>query len=279
VSYIGFYINLDRSRERRSHMEVQLARFQVQDIYRRFAAADGNVLDLPNSRLTIGEIGCFISHYMVLRQNIGCRNHIHVIEDDTVMSDVMRFAINQLTSSDSLETYDMIFTSTGLFAKNIIECKRLFEATKIIRDSTGQVVSCNLGSIEFSSSMNSYIVNFHSLPKILGFYEDHLHKGANTPVDLFIRTMVQQGKLRATCLFPFITTDLPAIESTIADRSGSSTSRLSWDIVRRSFFINRDLKELMSETQKMVPYDEEDIFAGILSRNLHFMMSSAYDQF
>jgi GR25 family glycosyltransferase involved in LPS biosynthesis len=279
VSYIGFYINLDRSIERRSHMEVQLARFQVQDIYRRFAAADGNVLGLPNSRLTIGEIGCFISHYMVLRQNIGCRNHIHVIEDDTVISDVMRFAINQFTSSDSLETYDMIFTNTGLLAKDIVDCKRRFEETKIIRDSSGQVVSCNLGSIEFRSCMSSYIVNFHSLPKILGLYEGHLHKRAELPVDLFIRTMVQQRKLRAMCLFPFITTVSPGIESTIDGRSGNIESRLSFDIVRRSFFINRDLKELMSETERLIPYDQEDIFAGVLSRNLHFIMGAEHDQF
>ena len=48
MSVIGFYINLDRSPDRRAHMETELARHNLQDRYNRFAGTDGNVLGLPN---------------------------------------------------------------------------------------------------------------------------------------------------------------------------------------------------------------------------------------
>src|SRR5258708_15667754 len=85
-AYRGFYINLDRSPERRGEVEAQLKRFGLEHRYRRFPAADGNVLNVPNPRLTNAEIGCFTSHYLVLKENLDSRTHLHIVEDDVVFS-------------------------------------------------------------------------------------------------------------------------------------------------------------------------------------------------
>ena len=108
---------------------------------------------------------------------------------------------------------------------------------------------------------------------------NELHKGARRPVDLFIRSKAQQGELRAVSLFPFVTTDLPRGPSVIDGRAGSATSRLVTDILRRSFYIDRDLDALLRETVRFIPYDETDIVASILSRNIHFLMTAEHVRF
>jgi GR25 family glycosyltransferase involved in LPS biosynthesis len=70
MSYSGFYINLDRSRERRADVEAQLAQHKLAHAYTRFKAADGNALDLPNPHLKNGEMGCFTSHYLLLKKQL-----------------------------------------------------------------------------------------------------------------------------------------------------------------------------------------------------------------
>lgn len=181
-----------------------------------------------------------------------------------------------MTALETLDGFDMIFTQTGLLEQDIIGCKKLFDKCKITRDHSGKIRSYDLSRIPFRSCMASYLVNCHSIPKILSLYEEELHKGAELPVDLFIRRKVQEGKLRAVCLFPFVTTDLPGNPSVIGGRAGSATSRLASDIVRRSFYIDRDPNMLLHETAHAVPYDDTDIFATILSRNIHFLMTASH---
>ena len=48
TDYAGFFINLDRSVQRRAETEAELARRDLSLRYRRFAAAEGNMLRAPN---------------------------------------------------------------------------------------------------------------------------------------------------------------------------------------------------------------------------------------
>ena len=68
MNYLGFYINLDRSPQRRIGIVTQLEELQLLSQYSRFPAADGNVLNLKELSLRTGEIGCFTSHYLLLEK-------------------------------------------------------------------------------------------------------------------------------------------------------------------------------------------------------------------
>src|ERR1700761_1829036 len=83
LPYIGRYINLDRSPERRRELEAMLAGFGVADRYQRFTAVDGQEREARFSAVSPGELGCFLSHYECLRDAPRGRP-IHIIEDDVV---------------------------------------------------------------------------------------------------------------------------------------------------------------------------------------------------
>src|ERR1700748_3472098 len=110
MDYQGFFINLDRSPQRRAEIEAHLAQFGLEKAYRRFPAAEGNSLHLPNPgpKLLAGEIGCFISHYLLLKENLGQTKPLHVVEDDVQFSRYTAPVIQSLMTGGSLAHYDII---------------------------------------------------------------------------------------------------------------------------------------------------------------------------
>src|SRR5271157_102699 len=86
MAYVGYYINLDRSPDRRAVMDAQLAQLGLTDHYRRFAAVDGNPQGLASPTLTVSELGCFASHQQLLQRHADGAEHLHLIEDDIVLA-------------------------------------------------------------------------------------------------------------------------------------------------------------------------------------------------
>src|SRR5215467_4599783 len=103
MSYVGYYLNLDRSPERRAEIEAQLVRHGLSVRYQRFPATEGNGLAFPNPHLTDGQIGCFTSHYRVLDANVHSRSYIHIVEDDVVFSKYTNPVITDILSKKYME--------------------------------------------------------------------------------------------------------------------------------------------------------------------------------
>jgi len=97
-----YYINMERSKDRKRSMEVQLRKRDLD--YQRISAIDGNRLteeDISNNSTpfaryfcTSGIIGCFMSHQKAWRQFVhGCKvneckassSHIIIMEDDVTL--------------------------------------------------------------------------------------------------------------------------------------------------------------------------------------------------
>jgi GR25 family glycosyltransferase involved in LPS biosynthesis len=136
LSYRGFYINLDRSVERRAEIKAQLLQYGLQALYNRFPAADGNVIGFPNPHLTTGEIGCFTSHYLLLNQNIDCGLHLHVLEDDAVLSSLTGPMIRHVVSSEAMSKYDIIFTETVVRLRDYKRYRQLYQESTADRECT-----------------------------------------------------------------------------------------------------------------------------------------------
>src|SRR5215510_12227022 len=81
-SYLGLYINLDRSPERRTALEKQLSDLNLHSHYRRFPAVDGREIDTSKSPLGPGEVGLFLSHCRAVEHARAKGVSVHVLEDD-----------------------------------------------------------------------------------------------------------------------------------------------------------------------------------------------------
>lgn len=282
VSYTGIYINLDRSTGRRTAMESQLARYGLADRYRRFSAADGNTLGLPGS-LSNSELGCLISHYLICRDNLGTSNHLHVVEDDVMFSRSMDKTIGFIVGSGLIDKYDILFLDTvidplagGLPFRDY---KTLYDHC-IIRDASGNVTKVNFKAIEYIATSTSYLLNCHSIKKVLSVYDGVLAGGARDAVDIMLRKKGQSGALRVGCLFPFLTSiRLDDVTSTITGRSSDDLSAIAVNLARHSFFVDCDMQALLAYAEKALPPLPTEPHHRLLSRLLGFMMSPAFHKF
>jgi hypothetical protein len=281
VSYTGIYINLDRSIERRAAMEAELARHGLGDRYRRFPAADGNILGLPTS-LTDSEMGCFTSHYLVVRDNRDCATHLHVVEDDAMFSRLTDRMIRHVVSSNLMGRYDILFLDSVIDPLQeglpFREYKELYDNC-IIRDEHGNVAKVNFTPIEYVGTASSYLVNSNSIGKLLSVYDEALAGGPKDAVDTMIRKKGQAGAIRVGCLFPFLTSiRLDGITSTITGRKSDDLSALAMNLSRHSFFVDCDIRALLDYAEKVLP-PTTDPHYRLLGRVLGFSLTSDFHKF
>ncbi len=270
--YRGFYINLERSAERRSDMEAQFVRYELQGLYERFPAADGNVLGVQNSDLTESEIGCFTSHYLLLKGHIQSVVPLHVLEDDVLFSRYTKPRIAQIIQSGAISEFDIIFTDTIVPLEPFVlgKWKQQF-AKSLQRDSTGKVTHVDWTFAKHWSGAASYLVNPRSIAKLVEIYDEALRDGAKAPIDRLIRQKSDDGTLKTTCVFPFITSvRLDQIEkSTILKSFRMNRLReMALGLARQSFFVDCDLEELRRRAERMLPIPEGDVHYEVLMRAL-----------
>lgn len=255
ASYAGYYINLDRSLERRTHIESELARHGRGQVYERFSAADGNAYKLPNQRLAPGEMGCFLSHLFLLQQKLTAGVHLHIVEDDVILSPFTVPAIAAAIRSGLIDRFDVVFTDSFVQPTPLDypEHKRLFDSN-IERDARGVVARVHPTIVNYQAGTASYIVNRASIAKLADVLVRSLASGAAIPLDLAIRKAAKERTLRVGCLFPFVSSVRieETVNNTIGGRSGDDLSRLLPQIGRHSFFVDCNHRALCELTQGLL---------------------------
>jgi GR25 family glycosyltransferase involved in LPS biosynthesis len=287
MSYTGFYINLDRSRERRAQVEAQLAQYSLEHAYTRFKAADGNALDLPNPHLKSGEMGCFTSHYLLLKKNLDAPQHLHVIEDDVVFSSHADKVIRATIDTGGLDSYDIIFTDT--YVPINVDAFRMYKELydrSVARDGSGAIVNAAFTVIDLAgwlfATTSSYLVNSKSIRKLYNIYTNELTNGPRVPIDLLIRNKAAQGVIKVGCIFPFITSVRldDDIGTTIADRAAigrhDKLTVLAGDIARHSFFIEGSLSRCRDYADKFLAPRSGDAHQALLTSLLGFAIGGDY---
>jgi len=239
--YAAFYINLDRSSDRRNQIENEIVRHGHGHIYKRFSAADGNLFKLPNQGLTPGEMGCLLSHLFLLQQRLDSDAHVHVVEDDAVFSRFTVPTIAAAVQTGMIDHFDVLFTDSFVqpASREYREYKQLFDRS-VERDASGTVVRVHPTIVNYHSATASYIVNRRSIPKLIDLLVRSLAGGATIPIDLAIRNAAAKGEIRIGCLFPFVTTFRidGIVENTIDRRPNDLLSRLLLQLGRHSFFVD-----------------------------------------
>jgi len=254
--YLGIFINLDRDTRRRLNMERQLAAYNVADKYIRFAAIDGASLEPPPGSITRKELACIQSHYAALEQAKAHGTYVHVLEDDAVLSQFLPYAIEKIQTERSLDQYDIIFTDT-LFPLRVEELnylRRLFQ--RLCPGSAPAKLTIIEISGVYAAGCTSYVIGPHALDRVLAVYRQALETAA-MPLDFAIRQQARAGRLKLGCVFPFVTTitlddDSSSIERAIDGMDRDRLMRRAANLIRYSFFINRDLEKIANPILKAI---------------------------
>jgi GR25 family glycosyltransferase involved in LPS biosynthesis len=277
MSYVGFYINLDQSTDRKEEIEAQLAQHRLQHIYQRFRASEGNTLNLPSTRLKAGEIGCFISHYLLIKANLQQGEHLHVIEDDILFSRYTENTIRSIITSKTFDDYDIIFTDISVPLDNhYYKFYKGFYDQSVIRDSSGMIKNIKFSLVNLQDKIfaaaASYVVNNKSITKIHQIYDRETANGPRMPVDLLIRKNVHEGVLRAACIFPFVTSiRLEHVFDTTIRNRYDAIPRLAAAIGRHSFFVDCDwilCRDYIRKFLSLPADDHHQLLTDVLSFSL-----------
>jgi GR25 family glycosyltransferase involved in LPS biosynthesis len=249
TSYLGLYINLDRSTDRRKRLETQLHTFGLESHYQRFSGIDGRTTDLRGSSLKPGEVGAFLSHCQALEQLRGLGKCVHIIEDDVLLSEHVKPVIDDAIAGNLFYRYDLLFTDLNVncnigLIKNLSQVFERFVMPPVRPIRFKELVLMELNQV-FFAAFQSLVVGEKSIDRVTALYRQELANGPKTPVDIFIKNAVLKGQLRAVCVFPFVTSLRleDHMNSTIAaegERS-SEPSIMVMAILRYLFFLGRDL--------------------------------------
>ena len=241
--YKGFYINLDRSPDRRIAIEARLSHLNAASRYERFPAMDGSSTGLTASVLTNSELGCLLSHYMLLESRTNRADHLHVIEDDVVFANCAVPSVDQVVRSGLLDQYDILFTETAV-EMDIHWCREARRLYKnlVQRGETGIASNVEFRLIPYLGGTTSYLVNHRSIELVCRLLGEELDRGARYPIDILIRNAANEGKLRAKSLFPFVTSIQPEeFQSTARPDAEARNSRLAMELLRHSFYVDCDM--------------------------------------
>jgi hypothetical protein len=116
-----------------------------------------------------------------------------------------------LFDSDLLNNFDIIFTDISLpFHLFEIRAYKTLLDNSVEKDKSGRIISVKKYTVidlktRFFASTSSFLVHKNSIAKLYNLLHEEIELGPRKPIDLFIRDKVHEGKIRAGCIFPFIT--------------------------------------------------------------------------
>ncbi|MDE2029673.1 MAG: glycosyltransferase family 25 protein [Alphaproteobacteria bacterium] len=282
--YNGFFVNLGRSAERRAQTEAELARHGLTHRYARFAAAEGNALNVPNPHnLSDGVIGCFTSHYLLLKQNLGSDKHLHVVEDEVLFADCAARVIDWAIETGYADDYDIVYTDISVPLRN--EIHKLYKSAydkAVKRNADGKIESVAFDVLNVCNrtyaSTSSFLVNKNAIRKIHDMFEAELARGPTNPVDIIIREKNHRGHLKVGCIFPFVTsTRLGNFFASTIDARPDREPELAVDLARTMFFIDSDWDKCQAYLDRYAPPPPaDDKLAHMLGQLLTYSLSDKY---
>ncbi len=242
----GYYINLDRSPERRVHMEAEAQRLGI-DWLQRFPAVDGRELTPgPDCLLSKGGLACFLSHLQII-ETTPADSHTFVFEDDVQFSLDLPLALN-LAEQGLFDDYDLV----------LLDCQPNL-AVEVLSTLCVCMKERCIGSDSFEDfaaprrihsvalydaagmhawGISSYMVTpkgHESLPPLM---RECLDRGPPGQWDLLVRDACRDGRIRAAIVTPFLATPLldSYADTTIDNRTQDDVKIRTASAIRRMFF-------------------------------------------
>ncbi len=242
--YKGYYINLKKDRKRDKGMKRRLKKLRLNN-YSRFEAVLGSeVYHKYNTSISSGELGCSLSHLSLLGSNLSSATHIHILEDDALLHKLLPTVLQNINTQVD---WDIIYSDVYFSLLDSITFYKIYEECTSFK-SGGEVSFVNLRGILYSGA-TSYFVNKKSIRKLYNLL--NTQKSLHVKSDTYINSLVQEGKLNAYVMIPFL--------STLSDESVKSTidesyndNMFAMDRVRKSFYIDAKHDELLHQMREKV---------------------------
>jgi hypothetical protein len=231
----GVFINLDRATARRSAMESQLSDIGLPYAVERFAAIEGSGQPGCPGNLRPGQYGCWLSHLAALERSLPSRRHLHVMEDDALLSRNLALLPEALATlaSDPGASWDVLYLDATLV--EIADMYQMFEWVQRARRNGN--VHLHPIPAEFTVyGALSYVVNSSRKKNVLEFLRPYLHAGA--PIDDVFAAGIRQGRLKAYLTAPFLTSGSEASMASDVGYEDGGDGLLAWFLFRRLCFFD-----------------------------------------
>lgn len=244
----GCFVNLDRSPERRKAMQAELARAGLGGIYSRVPGIDGMSLSAGHHGVSAGELGCFLSHLRALEGGAASGKHIHVLEDDAILSRHFARHLGRI-AAEVIAPFDIVFTDmlippTPPALEPFLRQMTAFMSTNAYTLIAGTYWGC----------MSSYIVNATSVGRLTTLLRQEVERGISLPVDVYVARLVAEGTIRVGCIFPFITAlrfpypntrDTTGLASTVMRPGDTAARRIVFEASQAAFYVEADRRALL----------------------------------
>ena len=282
LAFSGRYINLDRSTLRRARLEQQLRDLGIAPAYARFAAIDGMHRREDPGSISQQEYGCFASHAQLLKEACSFSTHLHVLEDDALLSPEFVPAVAEVIEQGVFDRFDLLFTDLFVSWDPLQIASLERERRKHTRldapggrESLTGVTVFNLARSRLACT-SSYLVARRSIERLAGMLDSALVSGPTQPVDLVMRQLVHSGVLKAACVVPFVTSvalEVAAGSTVHGDLIGAELSRLACTILRHTFFVRPDWSAIETMLARYFPPQEPSPRRHAVGRIMDFIAS------
>lgn len=203
----------------------------------RFEAMDAVWIAKSNIQGAASEAekGCFVSHRNLVRQHLLFDDPVMVLEDDAVFGAMTCQAVDMSLANIGDADWDIIFTDVcvpdvGAWP-DLVRLRRDFEKTRELK-------LLSLAGFQFAGA-TSYILNRRSKRLLAGLLDEV--ERIDQPYDLYLRSLVHQGRLRAFVIFPFVTSISELAEQSSIQAPGERSPDLVLNWFRRVVWTERDM--------------------------------------
>jgi hypothetical protein len=130
---------------------------------------------------------------------------LHVVEEGVVLAQDFGPSMERLIAGGQLAPYDVVFTDVTLPLPHVVTLKNLKRAyDNAIAESPHTLSVMDLAEEKFAGR-NSYLVNPAALSRLRSAMAAHLAANGGSTPEAYFRKEVREGRLRAACVFPYLT--------------------------------------------------------------------------
>lgn len=218
-------------------------------------------------RNTLGKIsgnekGCYLSHVDIIRAHQTSDSAYMVLEDDAVFGASTCRAVDGYLAQKDSGQWDLLFTDVCIpnpgTMVELIRLRRQLAAERSIR-------LLDLKVTPFAAAA-AYVVMPGASKKLLDVLGSA--QTLDQPYDMALRRAIYQGKLKAACFFPFLTTLSNESEASQIQAPESISADLVWNTFRKMVWMDRDLASVgpaLDTVQSQLLDEDAKLFAPLLA--------------
>lgn len=262
------YINLEKDVVKNDELR-NLFKKNAPDnwVLKRFNAIDKKYVEDNNIQglISNGAKGCYLSHLLLMSENINSRNPLLILEDDVIFSKNTFLIIEKLINSinDNIE-WDLIHTdicvpTPGAMMDFYLQKKSM---------NKGQISLIDLSDKIYASTA-AYIINHKSIAKIHRLLSEQYT--LDIPIDIYLRKLTHNGLIKSFVSLPFITTLAKTSSESNIQLNEHAYTELIWHTYRKFIWLEADQDSVQSSIQKIMksPIDKD-------ARNLIALISGFF---